>query len=72
MAEQQPKPAPYDWHKASDFKPNPGEIVRVFQLSTWAEWTGTFWRAVDRCGNRMHLAWTPEYWRREYYPADPA
>ena len=72
MAEQQPKPAPYDWHKTSEYKPEVGEIVRMLELSTWAEWTGEVWRAVDNCGNRMRLAWMPEYWRREYRPSDPA
>lgn len=64
-------PAPYDWHKASEFMPPIGEIVRIHQLTCWAVWTGQKWLVPDTCGNRLPLAWIPEYWRREYVPTDP-
>ena len=65
-------PAPYEWHDASKFLPNEGEIVRVHQLYGWAEHRGGKWVYVDQCGNRSSLDWQPEFWRREYYPVEPA
>ncbi len=66
------RPAPYDWHPVAQFMPAVNEVVRIRQLCCWAVWTGEKWLAVDRCGNREYLAWVPEFWRREYYPAEPA
>ena len=65
------QPAPYDWHDAKQFTPPVNETVRVHQLFWWAFFDGTKWMAVDDCGNRCRLEWTPEYWRREYRPTEP-
>jgi len=65
-------PAPYDWHEVKQFLPPIEEAVVIHQLFYgWAVWTGANWMFVDRSGNRSHLAWQPEYWRREYHPQNP-
>jgi hypothetical protein len=64
-------PAPFDWHDANQFKPSVGETVVVHELYGWAQWTGSNWISVDRCGNKGSLAWKPELWRREYHPVLP-
>jgi len=71
MSEQK-LPAPYDWHDAMKFKPIDGEIVVVRNLwPGWARCTNGVWTALDECGNRHPLQWTPEFWRRQYFPEEP-
>jgi hypothetical protein len=65
------QPAPFEWHDAKAYLPPVGEIVRVYQLSGWAKFTGDKWVAVDSSGNHRSLLWMPEYWRKEYYPNNP-
>ena len=64
-------PSPYDWHDASKYLPDEGEFVRAYQLWGWATRYKGGWAAVDECGNKGPLLWSPEFWRREYRPQPP-